>query len=338
MKIIVKKRLKHILNALKLIGTVVTIIACATAVKIFVIDAYVVPTESMAASIQPGDHVIVNKLSYGPKWPQSPLEISWFNLLALNDRLLSWFQETKWPYKRWPKGRAVLRDDLLVFEGPWQNKMALVKRCKGLPGDLIELKGDQLLVNDNSVEEPLTVSYTYSSSKTVEDINEVTGLHLLPGLVLSDISGQKKQYRLHPTTAKKVNKEFSERVLAVNSYQRRSDNNYGPILLPRKGTTINLKEYLHEIKPYKWAIEKFEGVLIEVSGDTIFIDGQPDSLFTFQNDYYFMMGDNRHFSLDSRDWGFIPERNIIGRATIIWFSRNKSNGKIRWDRIFKKIK
>ena len=338
MKLIIKKCSHFFMKAIKWFFVVIFIIGFAISIKTFLAEAYAIPSESMESSILSGDYLIVNKIVYGPKWPQSPMEISFFNLLALNSQLRPWFQNTKWPYKRWPNGNIISRDDIVVFEGPWKNKKNLIKRCKGLPGELIELRKDRLLVNGKPIKEPETIKYIYISSKTANNIYGVTGLQLRQDLVSSNFFEPRNEYKLLPTTAEKINRKFETKVLEVSSYESRKDNNYGPVLIPRKGATINLYKYIHEIKPYKQAIKKFEGALIEISGSNILINGQPDSLFTFKNDYYFMMGDNRHSSLDSRVWGFIPKRHIIGKASLIWFSKDKLNGKVRWNRTFKKIK
>lgn len=304
-------------------------------IQLFLVDSYLVPTGSMESIIVPGDYIFVNKLSYGPKWPQSPLQISWFNLLALNENFFPWFRDTKWPIKRWPEGGAISRNDVVVFEMPRENRTILVKRCKGLPGELIELKEDQLYINNQPVGEPETVTYTYNSTLTDTLINSLTDFeHKIQRIFYGN---GRRNYKLNHEYVQKIKKKFGKNSVRVNPYYGRSNNHYGKVLLPYKGASINLYDYIHEIRPYKRAIEEFEGVSFKMSGDSIMINGKLSSIFTFTNNYYFMLGDNRHGSQDSRVWGFVPEQNIIGKATRVWYSNDKKMSKIRWNRIFMKI-
>lgn len=331
----IKKVFKGILRYIKWFLLIILIISITTSIKLFIADSYLVPSGSMEQTILPSDYIIANKLSYGSRWPQSPLQISWFNLLALNDHLFPWFRDTKWSYRRWPKGDDISRDDVIVFEGPWKKKTVLVKRCKGLPGDLIELKEDQLYINNKPITEPETVAYTYRTTLPDSLINSLTGLQdkSLRMFYVSD----SRDYILHPGYAQRLRQKFGKNSVQVKPFEEGEDNNYGPVILPYKGLNVNLYSYRQEIKPYKTAIQEFEGVHFEMSGDTILINGKPDSMFTFQNNYYFMMGDNRNGSMDSRVWGMVPEQNMIGKATMIWFSKGNNKGEIRWKRIFKKI-
>ena len=117
-------------------------------------------------------------------------------------------------------------------------------------------------------------------------------------------------------------------------------DNFGPITLPNRGMTIELNE--RNLAMYSRAISTYEGHDLEVRDGAVFIDGQPASSYTFGLDYYWMMGDNRHRSADSRMWGFVPETHIVGRASFVWFSKaNQAQhgfNKIRWDRMFKSVK
>ena len=112
-----------------------------------------------------------------------------------------------------------------------------------------------------------------------------------------------------------------------------SVDNFGPVTIPAKGTTVELT--LENLPLYKRVIEVFEGNKLEVDGNQILINGQPATKYTFKMNYYWMMGDNRHNSADSRYWGFVPEDHIVGRASMIVFSKDKDTKAIRWNRIFR---
>jgi signal peptidase I len=111
-------------------------------------------------------------------------------------------------------------------------------------------------------------------------------------------------------------------------------DNYGPVWIPKKGVTIPLTA--DNIIRYRRCIEVYEGNKFEITGGKVYINGQQTDSYTFKMDYYWMMGDNRHNSLDSRFWGFVPEDHIVGKASLIWFSYG-DNGP-RWKRIFSAIK
>jgi signal peptidase I len=111
-------------------------------------------------------------------------------------------------------------------------------------------------------------------------------------------------------------------------------DNFGPITIPSRGATVALNQ--QTLPLYRRIIEVFEGNRLELRDGQILINGQPATTYTFQMDYYWMMGDNRHNSADSRFWGFVPENHIVGRASTIVFSKDKDTGKIRWNRIFRR--
>lgn len=118
-----------------------------------------------------------------------------------------------------------------------------------------------------------------------------------------------------------------------------SRDNYGPIWIPAKGATIPLNT--KNLAIYSRCIVNYEGNTLEIKGNQILINGSPATSYTFKYDYYFMMGDNRHKSADSRSWGFVPEDHIVGKPVLIWFSTDKDrslfNGGIRWKRLFRTV-
>jgi signal peptidase I len=112
-------------------------------------------------------------------------------------------------------------------------------------------------------------------------------------------------------------------------------DNYGPLIIPKKGWTIDLN--LDNLARYGFTIREYEKQEIQVDGNNVIINGQPATTYTFKQDYYWMMGDNRHNSEDSRIWGYVPEDHIVGKPLFIWFSTKNGNFRegIRWNRIFK---
>jgi signal peptidase I len=117
-----------------------------------------------------------------------------------------------------------------------------------------------------------------------------------------------------------------------------NEDNYGPIIIPKKGWTVKLDSMTFPL--YARAIKVYEGNQLEIKGHDIYINGQKTDTYTFKMNYYWMMGDNRHDSADSRFWGFVPEDHIVGKALFIWMSWDDSADflhRIRWNRLFKGV-
>ncbi|MGB3616809.1 MAG: S26 family signal peptidase, partial [Catalinimonas sp.] len=116
-------------------------------------------------------------------------------------------------------------------------------------------------------------------------------------------------------------------------------DNFGPLLIPARGQTVPLNDTTRVL--YGELIDRFEGwALVEWEGDTLYLDGLPATDYTFRQDYYFMLGDNRHASLDSRYWGLVPEDHVVGKAVLTWLSLERdAEGKrrVRWDRVMRGI-
>ncbi|MCK4881219.1 MAG: signal peptidase I, partial [Bacteroidales bacterium] len=111
---------------------------------------------------------------------------------------------------------------------------------------------------------------------------------------------------------------------------------YGPLTIPKKGETVVIN--METLPLYRRIIEAYEKNDLEVKDSQVYINGEPASSYTFQMDYYFMMGDNRHNSADSRFWGFVPEDHVIGKPRLIWLSVDKEYGGIRWNRMFRIVR
>ena len=130
---------------------------------------------------------------------------------------------------------------------------------------------------------------------------------------------------------------FSGQMYPLNLYTQWTRDNYGPIWIPSKGSTITLTA--DNLPIYERCIVAYEGNKLEQRPNGIYINGEKTDTYTFKMDYYWMMGDNRHNSADSRYWGFVPEDHVVGKPIVVWLSLDKDrgwfDGKIRWNRIFK---
>ena len=262
------------------------------------------------------------------------------------------------PYKA--QARAALEKRFGIRARPLDKTENYVKRCVALPGETISAEDGQLFINGEALEPPAGVQYEYSITFT----SPMEKRRAFKGLGLTNIDGSMENRALEAvwalTEAEKTQLENSGMATSIErvdlSYRRGrlemfpnaflpefnawDPDNFGPIALPSSGMTIELTP--RNIALYRRAISAYEGHDLEIVGDDVRIDGQSATTYTFGLDYYWMMGDNRHRSADSRMWGFVPETHIVGRASFVWFSKQNAaqhgESKIRWDRMFKSVK
>jgi signal peptidase I len=237
-----------------------------------------------------------------------------------------------------------------IISRPTDRRENYVKRCVGLPGQTLQIKNRIVYLNGKANKEPDNVQYTYYI-KLKQDIPE----ELLDELNISmEDLGTFNQSGVMPLT-KKAYKTLAARKDIVETIHLNTDavvgdlypldantgwtrDNYGPIWIPKKGATITLN--MKNIAIYERPIKVYEGNSLEVKGGRIFINGKQTNKYTFKLDYYWMMGDNRHNSADSRYWGFVPEDHIVGKPIFIWWSHSpdkKGFSGIRWSRLFNMV-
>lgn len=253
-------------------------------------------------------------------------------------------------------GWKQVNDQYTITSRPVDKRENIIKRCIGIGGDTVSMK--EGVVSINGRPEPLsnTGKMPYQLQFKTEDIN----MDVLIGMGFSTDAGEMQQ--LNPTTytafataemaeqAKKL--DFVKSVtLAVkppsqddgdlfplDSHFKWNTDNFGPLIIPKKGWTVQLDSLTMPI--YYRAIRTYEGNKVEKVNNGWLINGKPATSYTFKMDYYWMMGDNRHNSIDSRYWGFLPEDHVVGKALFIWMSFDTNGSwfsKIRWSRIFKGI-
>jgi signal peptidase I len=245
---------------------------------------------------------------------------------------------------------------------PVDKRENFIKRCQGEPGDTLSVVDAQVYVNGKAMPNPPGEQIDYTYTTTGMDLNpqikkdlEISDYQNVPYSTMTkdaantlkgysniksitpNISqrGKTDSYPVYPTNPNHAVKYF------LNGKQpdfKWNVDNYGPIIIPKKGWTVKLDSLTLPL--YARAIEIYENNKLEVNGNDILINGKKVDTYTFKMNYYWMMGDNRHDSDDSRFWGFVPEDHVVGKALFVWMSWDDNASflsKIRWSRLFRII-
>ena len=235
-----------------------------------------------------------------------------------------------------------------IITRPADRRENYVKRCVGLPGQTLQIKDHIVYLDGKANKEPDNVQYTYYV-KLKQGLSDDLMQEL--GISMEDLVSL-NQYGYMPLTKRAVDvlgarKDLVESITLntdaddkdiypQNGNLHWTRDNYGPIWIPKKGESIKLT--LDNLPIYERPIRAYEGNELEVKDGIIYINGKEANEYTFKLDYYWMQGDNRHNSADSRYWGFVPEDHIVGKPIFIWWSsdpdRHGMNG-IRWSRLFR---
>lgn len=251
--------------------------------------------------------------------------------------------------------RKEVRDRNHIVFRPVDRRDNYVKRCIGLPGDSLLVKRGSVYVNGQLVPENSTQQLNYVVSTNGTTINPKAFERL--GIYRSDqqmISGSAYILPMTKSNAEIISKftnvtevmalyaqqgEYNPIIFPHKGTYKWNEDYFGPLWIPSKGSTVRLDT--SNLCLYERLIDVYEDNDLKVEGKNILINGKPADSYTFRMNYYFMMGDNRHNSADSRYWGFVPEDHVVGKPKFIWLSIDKeSTGlkKIRFNRIFMKVK
>ncbi|MFO7755093.1 MAG: S26 family signal peptidase [Bacteroidales bacterium] len=242
-----------------------------------------------------------------------------------------------------------------VIYRPVDRRENYVKRCVGIPGDTISIKGAVLYVNGERQEgiETQQLNYWVRTDGTrinpraferldiyKSDQNMVSGTTYLMPLTSSNAEVI-SNFRNVQEVKKNLRREgeFGEHIFPHNPYFPWNEDYYGPLWIPERGATVKLDS--NNISIYERIIDVYEDNDLTVEGNRFIINGEETDSYTFKMDYYWMMGDNRHNSADSRFWGFVPEDHVVGEPKFIWLSIDKEASglkKIRFRRLFMSIK
>lgn len=371
----------------------------------FVGQQYEIPSSSLEKSLLVGDRLWVDKTMYGSRVPQTPLHfpLAQHTLPVVNTK--SYVESPQLKYHRIPGWRSIRRGDIVVFNYPQGDTVALkiqnpdyyqicndlrhngipnpgeyirrnpdrfgevvwrpvdrrenyVKRTIGLPGERLRIVNDTIYINGKPIKEPSNVQYNYvlATNRPIdaqkwmdlgvraEDFNQGIGRDEQNNVWYYDVPltyEMKAEVERWPELVQPPVSESKAGlfdlggVFPYNAPYNWQRNNMGEIWIPKRGKTLHLTEANYPL--YERAIRTYEGNSLEKRNGKFYINGKESEYYTFKMDYYWMMGDNRDRSADSRYWGFVPEDHIVGSPVVIILSLDKdralSDGKIRWNRI-----
>ena len=237
-----------------------------------------------------------------------------------------------------------------IITRPADRRENYVKRCVGLPGQTLEIRNRMVYLDGKQNKEPDNVQYTYRmkrlanlpdelmrdlgiSNEDLMSLNQYGYMPLTQHAV--DVLGARKDLVKNIELVTEAN---DKETYPLNGNMHWTRDNYGPVWIPKKGESIKLT--LENIAIYERPIRAYEGNDLLVRDGKIYINGKEAHSYTFKLDYYWMMGDNRHNSADSRYWGFVPEDHIVGKPIFIWWSsdpdRSGLSG-VRWSRLFRMV-
>lgn len=351
-------------------------VVAATLIRWLIMEAYTIPTPSMENSLLVGDFLFVSKFHYGTRTPKTILQIPLTHQKIWFTNIPSYLEWIQLPQYRLPGISSVKNGDVVVFNVPGMNennwglptsqwikypvdlKTNYIKRCVAIAGDVLQIKDRQVVINGQPLANPPNMQYKYEVVAN-DEINERN---------LSKMGLDEEDYRLlgrRPEDNKAVYDIFLtndkaeelrklpyivsvtsplhtgiEMVFTQSKYAPWNGDNFGPLTIPKKGMTITLND--STLSLYGETIQKYDhNKNAEVKDGKLLMDGKEIKEYTFNQNYYFMMGDNRHNSTDSRYWGFVPEDHIVGKAFFIWLSIDKYGDllhSIRWGRFFNLIR
>lgn len=354
------------------ISSLLFAVVVATIVHTYLIQPFTIPTSSLEKSLLVGDFLFVSKMNYGARVPMTTIALPMVHDSIPLTKNKSYLTYPQLPYMRLPGIQNIDRTDIVVFNWPVDTvfkffdtskrraykpvdkKSNYVKRCVGIPGDNLSIKDGVIYIDGKLLQLPERAKPQFSYKVAFDGKTAVNLEYLFKDLDITDPAfftddtkrdtlflsalteaGAQRLKNTPGITAvvRQISKDVDNGVFPhINKWNR---DNYGPIYIPEKGKTVPLTT--ETVPFYKAIISDYENNDLKINGSEIRINGQIATSYTFGQNYYWMMGDNRHNSEDSRYWGFVPENHIVGKPVFIWLSidpNGKGLNKIRWDRVF----
>ena len=352
------------------LGSVTFAVVFATIIHAFITQPFGIPTGSMERTLLVGDFLFVNKWAYGYRMPMRPVALPFLQGTIFDtgqkgnpkDDPKSYVDAVKLPYLRLPGYDEIKRYDIVVFNYPQDSvhtaidrRDPYVKRCVGIPGDVLEFRAGRLFVNNQpekilgdeeqqhgyivttSAQLDIPQLYKAYGFLPVQETQSNSGfIYIFQGLtdaIAKDIKGLPEvteikemveekgegavRFKLNADkTAYTKNIDTTQSIYPINKSW--NQDWYGPLRIPKKGDVVKLDQ--ETLPTYQWIISEYEHNKLENKNGKIYINGQETNQYTIKQNYYMMIGDNRGASLDARFFGVVPEENIVGRPMFTWMS------------------
>ncbi len=357
-----KQRTRHKKSAVREISELLFIaLFLVPMINIFILQSYAIPSSSMEGELLVGDKLFVSKLHFGARIPITPVALPYVHNEIFNKK--SYVASFQLPYWRLPGFSSIKRDNIVVFnlpsdvhkDLPVDKRTNYVKRCVAAAGDSLQLIDSDVYINGIKNTQAENIQFAYMvDAKEGEAFNQKTlkemgvqevfqGAETYIMMLTADLA-EKVKALPNVSVFKKMTYpkgDFDPRVFPYKPELGWNIDNYGPIYLPKKGDEIQLTADNYPL--YETAIKYYENnPTLEWTDGKAHINDQPIVSYTFQMNYYFMMGDNRHNSEDSRYWGMVPENHIVGKPVFVWLSTDKDatgwSDWIRWNKSFRQIR
>lgn len=387
-------------KAVEWFDAIVFAVVAATIIRLFLLEAYTIPTSSMEKTLLIGDYLFVSKYHYGPRMPNTPIAFPFVHhTMPFSETVPSFTTSVQWPYERkagldtvkagdivvfnFPEGDTVIleyqaqsyyqlvrdygRENILnpannlhIVVRPVDKKENYIKRCVATAGQTLEVRDGQIFINGAEMMKFNNMQYDYvvetNGSAINVDLLEDMGINQEDqGRALEKAAGRPNTF-VYPLTAENAERlksipivkhiervcykkgEAHPYIFPHDSTIAWNEDNFGPLWIPRAGHSIELT---HEnwLK-YRRAIVVYEQNDVQERDGKIFINGKEAHSYTFKMNYFWMMGDNRHNSADSRFWGFVPEDHVVGKPVFVWLSLDKDKAfpmNIRWGRMLRTV-
>lgn len=338
-------------------------IVAATVIRWFFIEAYTIPTSSMERSLLVGDFLFVSKVNYGSRVPQTPISFPFAHSKMPLLGTKSYLDWVELPYNRFPGFETIERGDVVVFNYPRDLKKPVdkrtnyIKRCIGIPGDSLKIRKAKVYINGEAGPYYNDYQFTYEVETDGQRIprdfiendlkvrkwwvNQNEGAYQM--VITNQIAERLRRLPYVTSVSKNIQpkEKYDHRIYPNYRGFSWNRDHYGPVYIPETGDTIQLTKDNYHL--YKRLIKDYEKHSLQWKNGEAILDGKPADQYVFEMDYYFMMGDNRHNSADSRMWGMLPENHVVGKALFIWMSWDNRGpasriwNRIRWERLFSLI-
>jgi signal peptidase I len=337
--------------------TILFAVIAASLIRWLILEPFTIPSSSMEKSLMVGDFLFVSKVNYGPRTPRTLLSFPLTHAHFPGSEVKSYLDWIQLPHGRLPGFQSPSNNDVIVFNYPEETDKPVdkrehyIKRCVAIAGDSLQIIDAEIFINHEPFEDHAGTKRRYF----VETEGRSFPQRLFKELDITEwgSAGNPGKYRMHLNEHQKSvltsldyvrsiepeiepNGHFNPRVFPGYMALPWNNDNFGPLYIPARGDTIIMDVVNFHI--YEKAIREHENnPSLTLEDGQVYLEGEPIDYYVFKMDYFFMIGDNRHNSLDSRNWGFVPEDHVVGKAVLLWLSIDRHWGGLRWERIFKRI-